>query len=204
MPVEVWLIFVLSSLGILLVPGPTMLLVVGYTVMYGRTSAWVTVPAVTLAGGLALSLSMLGLDAIKQMSPVIFWLLKMAGAGYLLFLAANLWFAAGVEAGQEKVVTQDARRRIFLNVFTVTALNPKGLVFFIAFIPQFMARSTEGPVLWMTIEVTYMSLVALVFLGYALLAAKAASLFKRQAESALIPRCAAVMLATAAVATAWI
>lgn len=172
--------------------------------VYGRASAWITVPAVTLAGGFALTLSLIGLDAVQKMSPILFLTLKLAGAVYLLFLAFKLWNGSGMKAGIDEGLPQRQKRKIFLNVFTVTALNPKGLIFFVAFIPQFMARGTQGPQLWLTIEVTYLALVIAVFLGYALLAAKAASLFNGQVESAIIAKSASLLLVIAALATAWI
>ena len=140
MPVEHWLAFALASAVLVAIPGPTVLLVISYALGHGRKSAAATVAGVALGDFTAMSASMLGLGAFLAASATLFTALKLVGAAYLIYMGVKLCRAPvafpGVEAPGET-----RSRRIFAHAYVVTALNPKGIVFFIAFLPQFLSAS---------------------------------------------------------------
>ncbi|MBL8698290.1 MAG: LysE family translocator [Alphaproteobacteria bacterium] len=137
MSLETWLAFVAASIVLVVIPGPTITLVISYALAHGKRSAWATVPGVALGDFTALALSLAGLGALLATSALAFTILKFAGAAYLLYLGIRLWRSpvAPIEA---EVAGIPASRSILLHLYVVTALNPKGILFFLAFLPQFL------------------------------------------------------------------
>ena len=157
---ELWIAFVAASSALLAIPGPTVLIVVSYALGKGRQSAWATVPGLTLGDFTAMTVSLMGAGAVLAASAELFTVLKLAGAAYLIWLGIKLWRARpdpGVTTGA--AIGGDGRQ-MFLNSFVVTALNPKSIVFFIAFVPQFI--DPAAPVLWqfVILETTFLFLAA--------------------------------------------
>ncbi len=143
MPIELWLAFAAASAAFLAVPmGPTVMVVVGYALGQGRKTGWATVPGVTLGDFTAMTISLLGAGAVLAASATLFTLLKLVGAAYLIWLGIRLWRAepsAEVLAGKAR-----GRGAMFWNAYAVTALNPQSIMFFIAFVPQFVARRSTA------------------------------------------------------------
>ncbi|MEM1383806.1 MAG: LysE family translocator [Pseudomonadota bacterium] len=139
MSFELWVAFALASAALLAIPGPTVMLVVSHALGHGRRSAWATVPGVTLGDLTAMSVSLAGAGAVLAASATAFTVLKLVGAGYLIWLGIQLWRAEPipVAATAAERTARDARK-MFWQSYVVTALNPKGIVFFVAFVPQFM------------------------------------------------------------------
>ena len=139
MSLENYITYVFASTLILIIPGPTIILVVSQAVSHGRKSV------VPLAGGVvfgdftAMTFSLLGLGAIMSASATLFTSFKWIGALYLLYLGINLWRENpknGFIQNRKKDISQ---RSLFKCSFIVTALNPKGIAFFVAFLPQFIS-----------------------------------------------------------------
>jgi threonine/homoserine/homoserine lactone efflux protein len=91
MSLDLWLGFVLASSALLVIPGPTIMLVMVRTLAQGRRSALATVPGAALGDLAALSLSCAGLGAVLAASAAQFTVLKLAGAVYLLWLGPKMW-----------------------------------------------------------------------------------------------------------------
>jgi threonine/homoserine/homoserine lactone efflux protein len=145
MPLELWIAFAAASAALLAVPGPTVMVVVSYALGRGRHSGWATVPGVSLGDLTAMTVSLAGAGAVLAASAEVFTLLKLAGAAYLVWLGIQLWRA---EPSLEAITGASGTRSLramFWNAYVVTALNPKSIVFFIAFVPQFVA--TDRPLL---------------------------------------------------------
>jgi threonine/homoserine/homoserine lactone efflux protein len=149
MSIEHWLAFVAASAVLLIIPGPTILTVISYSVAQGRRANVPLVAAVALGDSTALLVSLLGLGALLASSAFWFTLIKWAGGLYLLWLGIKL-LRAGVSAAE--LVAPEAsssRWKLFANTYLVTALNPKGIVFFVAFLPQFLSPAAAvAPQLW--------------------------------------------------------
>ncbi|MGN7291367.1 LysE family translocator [Rhizobium sp. SAFR-030] len=139
MSIEHWLAFVAASAVLLAIPGPTILLVISYALSHGRRAATATVAGVALGDFTAMTASMLGLGALLATSSMLFTGLKWAGAAYLIYLGIRLWRTPVGEPTAEATDVPAARPvRIFLHTYVVTALNPKSIIFFVAFLPQFL------------------------------------------------------------------
>lgn len=177
MSVEIWLAFALASAVLVAIPGPTVLLVVSYALGRGRDTAWATAPGVALGDFLAMTLSLLGAGAVLATSAVLFSALKMLGALYLIWLGVQLWRTGG-PADVATALTA-SKGRMFRDAFVVTALNPKGIVFFIAFVPQFIDPAAPALAQFALMEATF---VLLGFLNAVLWALLAGSLRTRLAS----------------------
>ena len=143
---QVWIAFVIAAEALLILPGPTDMVVVSYALTQGRRSAWASVPGVTLGDATALVLSMLGLGAILMTSAELFNALKIAGAIYLVYLGIKTWRAPVPESlADDDAPLKHGAWRIMAHTFVATALNPGGIVFYVAFFPQFL--SADKPLL---------------------------------------------------------
>lgn len=135
-----WIAFVLAAEALLITPGPTDMVVVSYALSQGRRSAWASVPGVTLGDATALILSLLGLGAVLMASAELFEAIKITGALYLVYLGIKTWRAPVPETLAEDTPLVHGRWRIMAHTYAATALNPGGIVFYVAFFPQFLAQ----------------------------------------------------------------
>lgn len=138
MALEPWLAFVAASVILLVVPGPTILTVIGYSLSHGRRANIPLVAAVALGDSTALAVSLLGLGALLATSAFWFTLIKWVGGLYLLYLGIQALRAGASTVDLTTPAASGSRWRLFANTYLVTALNPKGIVFFVAFLPQFI------------------------------------------------------------------
>ncbi len=140
MPLDVWLAYSLAATVLLLIPGPTVLLVVSQSLAHGRRVVPSAVAGLTLGDIVALTASLLGLGAVLAASATLFAVLKWFGAAYLVWLAWRIWRGADQIAKGKTQLTlpQVSKSKVFRDAFIVTALNPKSIVFFVAFLPQFV------------------------------------------------------------------
>lgn len=140
MSVELWLAFVAASAVLLIIPGPTILMVISYSMAHGRRANVPLVAAVALGDSTALAVSLLGLGALLATSAFWFTVVKGVGGLYLLYLGIKM-LRAGVSPHEVSAPTAPGSRwKLFANTYIVTALNPKGIVFFVAFLPQFISQ----------------------------------------------------------------
>lgn len=141
MTLELYLAYIVATLIVLAVPGPTIMLVVSYALTQGRKSAAASVLGVGLGDATAAVVSLMGLGAILAASATAFTVLKWVGAAYLAWLGIKMWRNRSTTPGPHNVADVPAKT-IFRHAYVVTALNPKGIVFFMAFLPHFIAPQT--------------------------------------------------------------
>lgn len=136
MAIEVWISFVLTSIVLCFTPGPTVFLVMGQSLSHGKKSVIPLVTGVLSGDVIAMSISFAGLGALLATSAVLFSLFKWVAAVYLIYLGVKAW---RVKVGVKNIeITHKKNRKIFKEALIVTALNPKGIIFFIAFFPLFI------------------------------------------------------------------
>ncbi|TNM65000.1 LysE family translocator [Aliirhizobium smilacinae] len=191
MSLEHWLAFVAASAVLLAIPGPTILLVISYALSHGRKVASATVAGVALGDFTAMTASMLGLGALLATSAMLFTVLKWVGAGYLIYLGVKLW-RAPVSDQAETIDGADAPAirplRVFLHTYAVTALNPKSIVFFVAFLPQFLDLSKPLFFQMAVFEVTFLVLATINAALYGLLASMARNTIRKPKVQRIVNR----------------
>lgn len=143
MALHTWLAFIGASVVILLIPGPTILLVIGDSLANRGRSSWSTVAGVAAGDTTSMAVSLAGAGALLAASAAAFTVLKLVGGSYLVYLGVKSIVSArhlrdNAPAATIPVRQKSARRR-FLSAWTVTALNPKSIIFFVAFVPQFIS-----------------------------------------------------------------
>jgi len=173
MAIELWLAFVAASTALLLIPGPTVLLVLSYAISKGRSVAVASAAGVALGDLIAMTASLLGLGALVLASATAFTILKWVGAVYLVWLGVKLLRSAPSEGLGEITHNRDVTAvSVFRHAAMVTALNPKSIAFFIAFVPQFVDPSATLLPQFTILIATFVGLAALNAFAYALLADK--------------------------------
>lgn len=207
MSIELWLAFLAASAVLLAIPGPTVLLVISYALSHGKRAATATVAGVALGDFTAMTASMLGLGALLATSALLFTALKWVGAAYLIYLGVKLWRApvARAEApGEAAEADRERPLRIFLHAYAVTALNPKSIIFFVAFLPQFLNHA-EPLVLQMTVfEATFLVLAAINATAYGLMASMARKTIRKPRIQRLVNRIGgSLMIGAGFLAVGW-
>ncbi|UWR27315.1 LysE family translocator [Sulfitobacter sp. S223] len=202
MPIDLWLTFVAASVALLLIPGPTVLLVLSYALSKGRSVAVASAAGVALGDLIAITASLMGLGALVLTSATLFVALKWVGAIYLVYLGVKLIRSApsdGLSVPEADSVTSG---KVFSHAAAVTALNPKSIAFFIAFVPQFVR--TESPLLpqFAILIVTFVALAALNALAYALAADRLRRVIAKPGIIAWITRAGGAALISMGVLTA--
>lgn len=171
MAFETWLAFVAASAVLLVIPGPTILLVLSYALSQGKKVALAVASGVALGDLIAMTASLAGLGALLAASATAFTMVKLIGAAYLVWLGVGMLRKARAADPKLPVApTAESPRRMFIHAAAVTAMNPKSIGFFLAFVPQFI--HSDRPLLPQAaiLIVTFVILGAINALAYALLA----------------------------------
>lgn len=175
MTLELWAAFTAASALLLVIPGPTVLLVVSYALGQGWRAALPMAIGVALGDFTAMTLSLLGLGAVLATSATAFTVLKWVGAAYLVWLGVKLWRAGGTLAAEPRRDAASAARMLG-HAWIITALNPKSLTFFVAFLPQFLDPRGDLTHQMLVLESTFLLLAFANACGYALVASRARAL----------------------------
>lgn len=171
MDFSLWLAFVAASGALLLIPGPTILLILSYALTQGRKVALATACGVAVGDLIAMSASLIGLAALIATSALAFTIVKWAGALYLFYIGVKMFRTAPQKgAGLVETDVDATPRQVFRHAAIVTALNPKSIGFFIAFVPQFIAVDAAYSPQAAILIATFVSLATLNALAFALLA----------------------------------
>ncbi|MFJ4810439.1 LysE family translocator [Streptomyces longwoodensis] len=156
------LAFAAMSFLLIVVPGPSVLFVVGRALAQGRRAALTTVVGNTLGAYVLVVAVALGVGSLVERSVLVFTALKLAGAAYLVYLGVKAWRRRGsLRASFAAEGAGRGRLRTLWEGFAVGVANPKTIVFFAAVLPQFVDRE-QGHV------VAQMLLLGLVFNAIAL------------------------------------
>lgn len=187
MPIENWLAFTVAAAILLAIPGPTILLVISYALGHGRKPAAAIVGGVALGDLTAMTASMAGLGAILATSSELFTALRWVGAAYLIYLGIKLWLAPVAPAGT--VATPSiGLGRVFGHAYAVTALNPKSIVFFVAFVPQFLSPQAAFVPQVTIMVATFVTMAALNAALYGLLASSARGALRKPTVQRIVNR----------------
>jgi threonine/homoserine/homoserine lactone efflux protein len=161
MSLEMWIAFVIAATIVLVIPGPTILLVISQAISHGRRAVIPLVAGVTVGDFTAMTLSLLGLGAILATSAALFSVLKFIGAGYLIYLGIKLWRSDPEKHKSSSHATEASNRSLFKGTFVVTALNPKSIAFFVVFLPQFINPQVATAPQLLVLGATFLLLAAI-------------------------------------------
>jgi threonine/homoserine/homoserine lactone efflux protein len=194
-----WLPFALASAILVAIPGPTVLLVVSYALGHGRKYALATTAGVALGDLTSMTASMLGLGVLLAASAEWFMVLKWIGAAYLIYLGIKLWRAPVMDPDTVRAPAELRTSRIVAHAYAVTTLNPKSIIFFVAFVPQFIDPHVASVSQIAVLEATFISLAALNAFLYAMLASVARRAIRRKEVQRAVNRTGGALLVGAGV-----
>ncbi|MBX9817096.1 MAG: LysE family translocator, partial [Burkholderiaceae bacterium] len=152
MPVDQLLLFIAAGVLLNLTPGPDVLYIVSNALRSGANAGMVAALGITTGCFVHIVAAAVGVSALMAASATAFAVLKWAGAAYLVYVGLRLLLAKGESAMQlgaagadpASASRQNGLKSIFLRGFWTNALNPKVALFFLAFVPQFIAPGVEN------------------------------------------------------------
>jgi threonine/homoserine/homoserine lactone efflux protein len=191
---HLFLAYCLAVAILVLMPGPIVTLVVANSLSHGSRSGLATVAGASVGNAILLGATAVGLVAFFALLSEVLEVVRWAGAGYLIWLGVRAWRAHGE---RELALVPPARRSsraVFLQGFLIGITNPKAIVFYIAFLPQFVdSHRPVGPqLLVMTGTMIVMALLS--DSTYALLAGSARAWFTAPGRRRLQSRITGTLL----------
>jgi homoserine/homoserine lactone efflux protein len=190
MNIELFTAFLLITTVLIITPGPIVTLVISTGVTQGPRAALTTVAGTTLGNAMLLTAIALGLSWVHAHADLMFSALRWTGAAYLIWLGVQAWR----HAGEESERLTDTGRARFVRGLIVALSNPKTIVFFTAFLPQFLdPRLPAGP------QLAVMSVVTVLLAGvsdcvWAIVAGMGRAWFMKPARVKLLGRLSGTVL----------
>ena len=157
MELGTWLLYAAAALGLSLTPGPNGLLALTHGALYGVKKTAFTIAGGALGFTAVIALSLFGIGALLAASAELLIVLKWIGGAYLVWLGIQVWRSpaiGSIATSSRPVVTRTA---VFRQGFLAAVSNPKGILFFVAFLPQFLV--TDSPL------VIQFAIMTLTFVG---------------------------------------
>jgi threonine/homoserine/homoserine lactone efflux protein len=179
MSLQVYLAFVAACIALALLPGPIVTLLIANGLRHGTRAALTNIFGVQ--AGMVIVIGILAVGLTSLMATMGYWFdwVRFAGAAYLVWLGIKL-IRSPVEGIKEDAPPPPPRGGFFLQGFVVALSNPKLLLFFGAFIPQFMDMSQDHLSQVILLGVTFMVVAGLTDGIYALLAGRIRALFSKR------------------------
>lgn len=202
MNLELWVAFVLAATIILVIPGPTIILVISQAVSHGRRSVVPLVVGVIFGDFTAMTLSLLGLGALLSASAALFSLFKWMAAIYLVFLGIHQWRRRPDTGSVSTSIENTPARSLLKRSYIVTALNPKGIAFFGAFLPHFIDPLKPAVPQFLLLGATFLFLATINATLYALFAGQLRDTMNKQNVRKWFNRCGGSALIGAGILTA--
>ena len=199
---ELWIPFVLAATLICIIPGPTILLVISQAVTHGRRSVVPLVAGVVIGDFTAMTLSLLGLGALMSASAALFNIFKWIGALYLIYLGIKLWKLNPKNNSFQYNEKNTSARSLLKSSFIVTALNPKSIAFFVAFLPQFIDPLKPALSQFTLLGGTFLLLATLNAALYAIFAGQVGEYMRKRNVRKWFNRCGGSALIGAGIFTA--
>ena len=202
MSIDILIPFVLASAIILVIPGPTIILVISRAITHGRWSVVPLVTGVILGDLTCMTLSFLGLGALLATSAVLFGIFKWIGAAYLVYLGVSLWRKTPEPVALAGNHRQRSAASLIKQAFIVTALNPKGIAFFAAFLPQFINPAAPAAPQLAVLGATFLVLAMVNAALYAVFAGELKGFLEQRSIKKWVNRCGGSALIGAGIVTA--
>lgn len=138
MDLHTWLVYLVAALGLSLSPGPNGLLALTHGALHGRRKALYTIAGGALGFVVLIALSMFGIGALLQASLAWLTVLKWLGGAYLVWLGIQVWRAPPIAIETAASADEVSGGPLFRQGLLAAITNPKAILFFAAFLPQFI------------------------------------------------------------------
>lgn len=178
MELSVWLTFVAAAFAISLSPGTAAIAAMSTGSQLGLARGWRLMPGLALGIATQMTVVALGLGALIVASNLAFQVVKWLGVAYLAWLGFQQWRAPARPLAAAAEADTPAARGLLLRGWTINALNPKGTVFMLAVVPQFLDLARPLPLQYLAITATLCATEAIVMTGYMALAQRVLGLLR--------------------------
>ncbi|MBI5259243.1 MAG: LysE family translocator [Burkholderiales bacterium] len=179
MALHTWLLYLVAAIGLSLTPGPNSLLVLTHGALHGQRKTLFTVAGGALGFLALITLSMLGIGALLQASAHALTLLKLLGGAYLVWLGVQLWRAPPITLDAAAAGAGIAGAQLFRQGLLTAVSNPKALLFYGAFLPQFIDPARDLATQFVVMAIVFIVVEVLVEVLLALLAQRIRGLLQR-------------------------
>jgi threonine/homoserine/homoserine lactone efflux protein len=149
--IETLLIVTMAGLALSASPGPSMLYVLSRSIGHNRQAGYISAFGLAVGGMILAVATALGLSALLTATPTVFTTVQYLGAAYLVYLGVDMIWAKEEGGGGLTKVRNESLPRIFWQGVVVEVLNPKTVLFFLAFIPQFVDSATGSVTMQMLV-----------------------------------------------------
>ena len=133
-----WLIYFVAVIGLTLTPGPNGLLALTHGALYGNRKTIATILGGSLGFAAVIALSMFGIGALLAASAQLLIVLKFVGGAYLIWLGIAVWRSPAIGETKQSYQKDVTALSLFRQGALAALTNPKGILFFVAFLPQFL------------------------------------------------------------------
>ncbi len=171
MPLPLYAAFVGATIVLMLIPGPNVALIVANSLAHGARFGLLTVAGTTAAMTVQLAFTALGMTAFLGEVARAFEILRWVGVAYLLWLGFSAWRAPATDLTRTHAEPRSGRA-IFWRGFLVSLTNPKTLLFYAAFFPQFIDPHASLGAQIATLAATFLVVALVIDSAWALLAAR--------------------------------
>ena len=135
---KLYTLFLLSAIILLLTPGPAVLYITSRSIEQGKQAGFASVLGISIGTLLHILATTCGLSLLVMKSPILFNAIKVIGAGYLVYLGLKTYLQKQVFNFDNVGSSQANLKKVFVDGIIVNTFNPKAIIFFLAFIPQFL------------------------------------------------------------------
>ena len=135
---QTWSLYALAAIGLSLTPGPNGLLALTHGAMHGTKKTLATIAGGSLGFGLIIGLSMFGIGALLTTWVGLLVIMKWLGGAYLVWLGIQVIRSEPIDISRSKNAGNGKLRTLFSQGLISAISNPKGILFFVAFLPQFV------------------------------------------------------------------
>ena len=170
MAFDLWLVYFVATLGLALTPGPNSLLALTHGGLYGARMALATILGGVTGFSLLIALAMFGLSALLKAAPGALLALKWIGGAYLVWLGVQLWRTPALLPGLAPEQARPPAASLFRQGLLSAVANPKVILFYGAFLPQFLDPQRGLLLQFVVMAATFAAVEFLVELSLALLA----------------------------------
>ena len=150
MSVHIWISFAIASILIISAPGPSVTYLVTTSATFGKKAAYSAIPGIFTGDLTAMIISLSGMGALLNMFPIAYETIKYIGIVYLIYLGCKTFKTA------ERKITEIEQKNNWRQGFLLTFLNPKSIIFFASFMPQFVVSDNSYMVQIFILGTTYL------------------------------------------------
>ncbi len=204
MPFDLWVSFAVATFVLAVAPGPDNLFVLLQSAMHGARAGLFVTAGLCVGVAIQTAFAAFGVSAVVAASPTLLMIIQICGAVYLFYLAWGAWRAPVGESGEGEVLPKLSSFALWRRGILMNITNPKVLIFFLAFFPQFIVPgSTEDEVMLQMIVMgsTFLASTIVVFSTVAWCAGTLADKLRSARFQLILNRVSAVIFVGLAVST---